>query len=156
MKRPYPTIDIFLGKPVSYWFDVMSVMEEYQIEDVAELRKRLGGNAKSLLVFDASNSKRLLGMLWGVKGMQGRVLSTMWCEPACTGYGYDHVASLASIPINRVDFTYDWQSSEDGFTRYAVLNTTAPLEHLMKLDMFTLPGETRRQAEERRHRAFYR
>lgn len=148
---------MLFGKPLSYWHDVMAVMEEYQIEDVAELRKRLGGNAKSLLVFDASNSKRLLGMLWGVvKGTHGRIISTVWYEPACTGYGYDHVASLASVPVNRVDFTFDWHSSEDGLTRYAVLNTTAPLEHLMKLDMFTLPGETRRQAEERRHRAFYR
>ena len=56
-----------------------------------------------------------------------------------------------SFNVNYVEFRRDYLYSDGGWKVEPILLTYSPLEHLMMLQDFKLPGETDEQAYRRRH-----
>ena len=116
-----------------------------------------------IAVFDRTNKNRLLGHLEVRDQIRGYKFSLALMDDICTRDFY-----LSDIPnaLHRFrEATFDVEVRQthtrrpvDRFTteiltvERKVLETEATLEDLMKIQMFTLPGESRNEAEYRRHR----
>lgn len=144
-------IDMLFGRAFSYWAKVKRILDEHAIDTPEELEQALDPWPKKIPVYDSRNNSRLLGHVHEVS--RNNIRPSQNLRMAITG-------PLTVVPWEKdvsfdrgfktVDFTIDKQT-KDGWVYTPILLTSTPLEDLMKLRQFTLPGETRRQADERRY-----
>lgn len=107
-------------------------------------------------VYDFKNRERLLGTWHEAPDRwrdNGRTVSVAIApslralhEPTCR-------CCEDRLDIRRIEFRLGHKDSHDGYDKKGVLLTDAPLEYLLTLRGFLLPGETIREAEYRRWRA---
>ena len=146
------TRDIQLfGHGVKFWSDLYDVLKEHNIKNAQELRSKLTAKPQAeqrVEVVDAVNLNRTLGFFEKrpMPFVQGRTLRMACSEPVrAWSYGDE-----LPFSIKTVDFTFERKWSDGGWVTNTVLATNAPLEHLMLIDTFRLPDETKGEAEERR------
>lgn len=111
-----------------------------------------------IAVYDNGNVDRLLGYLTErpVANLRGRYVSVCVAPQMATAmYHVNEDFSAASFNVSRVDFTYAYKLSADGYTQNAVFRTDAKLETLMDIRTFVLPGESYDAAKRRRYMRGY-
>lgn len=122
----------------------------------------------TLEVYDSVNKNRLLGTIKAPNSIPGCRYEVAVMEPMDLG---DYVADtlsgrLTSPPTQKVTFNVERRSKSDAeqvtaFRRrivteeWTVLETSASLDTLMKLEHFYLPGESKREAQKRRYFSDY-
>jgi hypothetical protein len=107
-----------------------------------------------LPVYDKGNKDRLLGYhpRWAANDPWHQY---MVMPPLRACYSEPDLMQC-SVSCSRIEFMRYTKISDDGWKLDVVLITDAPLQDLMMLRDFRLPGETAPEAEERRWRASYR
>jgi hypothetical protein len=146
--------EILLGRTVREWIEIERVLSANDIGDAVTLQNRLGFNrVRSLNVYDYANEKRLLGVLRNPPSI-GNGHTAMFLEcvippgPASVGKFDPNMDMMLNLYRVRFDIRFN-DRSEDGFERRATLHTDTPLDKLMQLENFRLPGESERQFYER-------
>jgi len=107
-------------------------------------------------VYDSKNPDRHLG--WFDSDYLGPVQSSrieivVPPDLATVFRDMDQLTKIAEQTVERVSFKIGQATSEGGWVRTLFLHTDAPLDRLMRLKHFRLPGETRAAAERRRYYA---
>lgn len=109
----------------------------------------MGPPLKTVEVYDAINPKRLLGtMEMQSRRPDGRDMRYAACVPL-RAYSLTANEAVTEASVDIATFTYGHRPSDDGWDRIGILLTYTPLEHLMRLREFRLPGENERQLYER-------
>lgn len=102
-------------------------------------------------VYDAMNHDRLLGYhprwsdSYDERHFVGGKMPSVTCTPT-------PLPLCASITLHQVSLRRIVKRSDNGWKAEVALVTSAPLEHLLMLREFRLPGEDEYEAEERRWR----
>lgn len=141
-----PCQDTLFGRPITDWRKLDIAIRESGVGVDAFIK--LAAKPDTLAVYDIANPKRLLGTL-DVRGINlgdhdtFRLAGYARLEPYyATGWG-----SLGEPSYTVVTFTI--RRVPKGFDTTTQLHTETPLERLMQLRNFYLPGETKRQQEQR-------
>lgn len=145
-------ITTLFGKRLSYWADLASVMEKHQVSSPKELDFRLSPNRRILKVVDALNVKRELGSLIETPQRLDAPLFSLSTHTSMTVSATHPYTPVEPVIHKRVDFHLDYTTSPDGYTKKAVFRTSSPLDTLMTLQHFRLPGESEDAARERLYR----
>jgi len=147
-------IEKLFGKSLAHWDNIMHVMETNGIDTPEQLRDRLRGTGKRVLtVVDAGNKDRVLGIFVNPPpSFNGNYLRVCVMPRTSCVAAYSNMDAIQTMRVDTVDFALGWRTSADGYDRHAILTTTSPLETLMSLREFRLPGESERQAHERLYR----
>ena len=120
-------------------------------------------NERTLEVYDSINKGRLLGHLEVRQEIYGYRYEVLVMPSMSIGmYVAMSLDTACDVRVEKVSFDVSPRSKSNSrstgpFSRqivsdeWKVLETSATLETLMKMDCFTLPGEDGRVAEERRY-----
>jgi hypothetical protein len=109
-------------------------------------------------VYDLGNTKRLLGYLRRTPSvtfrqgdyLQMAVIPSMPLRPTA------HASEFQSVRMKTVSFTMSYRYTEGGWNVEAAVLAEAPLQDLLALREFILPGEHLEDAAERQYRSSFR
>jgi hypothetical protein len=149
-------IDTFIGRPVSDWLDIDRFLQSNNIKNAAELADRLGMKeaiSRTLRVVDSKNHKRILGHLLIRPHLDIRKDNELRVAVSPSlRRGYRETVMPYDLGVNVLRLRIERETFDGGWTYTPYLTTDDPLDQLMLVDDFRLPGETPRQADERRYR----
>lgn len=147
-------MDSFLGRAFSYWAKVAAILDNNAIDTPEDLEQALDPWPKKIPVFDSKNKSRLLGHVHEIRRTNLRHGNSIKMALALPVYRplTPWEDDLNSVSMKAVEFSID-KETKDGWVYTPVFLTSSPLDDLMKLRQFTLPGETRKQADERLYRS---
>lgn len=135
--------------------DFITVLQAHDIASPRQLNERLGKGTpeQRIEVYDTVNEARLLGTL-----PCPPVKPHGWLNYAVTAPYYDLSRKVPDqheerLRVSKVSFRVSVKT--DGWNAKVVLTTAEPLEQIMLIEDFRLPGESRREALERRYRHRY-
>lgn len=138
-------IDMLFGRAFSYWAKVKAILDEHAIDTPEELEQALDPWPKKIPVLDSKNKSRVLGHLHDIRRSNLRTGTSLRMALALPVYRpvTPWENDLSSVSMKTVEFSID-KETKDGWVYTPVLTTSSPLDDLMKLRQFTLPGETRK------------
>jgi len=146
----------FYGRPDTEWAEINSVLENHGIRDAKALGRELNRKANAhvpevrIEVVDQVNLNRTLGYLTKRPDRCTPTVEFAVMQPVSSLYLMEP-DELISRSVSTIRFKVDRKVYDNGWRIEVVLTTDAKLDELLKLDCFMLPGETPRQAEERRY-----
>ena len=147
-------MDMLFDSTFSYGAKVAVILDNNAIDITEDLEQALDPWPKKIPVFDSKNKSRLLGHVHEIRrtnlrhGNSIRLNLTLpFCRPVTP---WEQDLNIVSMKV--VEFSID-KETKDGWVYTPVFLTSSPLDDLMKLRQFTLPGETRKQADERLYRS---
>jgi hypothetical protein len=112
-----------------------------------------------LKVYDRKNPDRFLGTLTVDRPIHGRMVSVACIARQYVIPGrYYRKGSVPDFAMDRADFEVEWQHETKADSwhhrhreEWMILLTDTPLEHLLMIDKFMLPGEDATDAYRRTH-----
>jgi hypothetical protein len=102
-------------------------------------------------VRDSKNKDRVLGSIINPPTKRGRYMRFPVMERLPSMI--PPADPMEMLDIKSVDLEIDWRVEDSGYTQRAVFLTDAPLDRLMMMSNFRLPGETEEGAHIRRRYA---
>jgi hypothetical protein len=135
------------GRSFAEWSKINDVLEKHCIGNAKTLENALKRPERRIPVYDAMNRARFLGTLPPIEMSPGTHHYRMAIMPSLNSV-YVTDAPPFNPRTQSIEFTVD----VDHCTLSAVYLTRAPLDLLLRIGTFHLPGESEKQAQERHYR----
>jgi hypothetical protein len=144
----------FYGRPFDEWVAYDHVLKAYDVKSPKHLNEKLGKASRKepeprVNVVDSRNLQRVLGSI-PRPVFQGDYYRMAVMPRRAVCYA-DAFSPTCPVSVDTVTFRRERLNSDCGWSVTPLLSTSDPLDLLMKIDGFRLPGETEVAARERRY-----